>query len=165
VIYHHALRNALLPIVTIIGLQFGTLLGGAVITETVFAWPGIGRLLIDAIGFRDYPVIQGTVLVIAAGFVLTNLVVDVPTATSTRALSTTRKASRWHPNQTHSLTKPAGKGPPSAGPAWLRRLRRNPMAMIGLLIVLVSFSSGCRTGGLRRMITTWPTFRWRAKPQ
>jgi peptide/nickel transport system permease protein len=77
VIYHHALRNALLPIITIIGLQFGTLLGGAVITETVFAWPGIGRLLIDAIGFRDYPVIQGTVLVIAAGFVLTNLVVDV----------------------------------------------------------------------------------------
>jgi peptide/nickel transport system permease protein len=77
VIYRHALRNAMLPIITIIGLQFGTLLGGAVITETVFAWPGIGRLLIDAIGFRDYPVIQGTVLVIAAGFVLTNLVVDV----------------------------------------------------------------------------------------
>jgi peptide/nickel transport system permease protein len=77
VIYRHALRNALLPIITIIGLQFGTLLGGAVITETVFAWPGIGRLLVDAIGFRDYPVIQGAVLVIAAGFVLTNLVVDV----------------------------------------------------------------------------------------
>lgn len=77
VVYLHALRNALLPIVTIIGLQFGTLLGGAVITETVFAWPGIGRLLVDAIGFRDYPVIQGSVLVIAAGFVLTNLVVDI----------------------------------------------------------------------------------------
>jgi peptide/nickel transport system permease protein len=77
VIYKHALRNAMLPIITIIGLQFGTLLGGAVITETVFAWPGIGRLLVDAIGFRDYPVIQGAVLVIAAGFVLTNLVVDV----------------------------------------------------------------------------------------
>lgn len=77
VIYRHALRNAMLPIITIIGLQFGTLLGGAVITETVFAWPGIGRLLVDSIGYRDYPVIQGTVLVIAAGFVLTNLVVDV----------------------------------------------------------------------------------------
>jgi peptide/nickel transport system permease protein len=77
VIYHHALRNALLPIVTIIGLQFGTLIGGAVITETVFAWPGIGRLLVDAIGFRDYPIIQGTVLIIAVGFVLTNLLVDV----------------------------------------------------------------------------------------
>ena len=76
VIYRHALRNALLPIVTIIGLQFGTLLGGAVLTETVFAWPGIGRLLVDAIGFRDYPVIQGTVLTIAIGFVLTNLIVD-----------------------------------------------------------------------------------------
>lgn len=77
VIYHHALRNALLPIVTIIGLQFGTLLGGAVLTETVFAWPGIGRLLVDAIGFRDYPIIQGTVMIIAIGFVLTNLFVDI----------------------------------------------------------------------------------------
>jgi peptide/nickel transport system permease protein len=77
VIYGHALRNAMLPIVTIIGLQFGTLLGGAVLTETVFSWPGIGRLLVDAIGFRDYPIIQGTVLVIAVGFVLTNLIVDV----------------------------------------------------------------------------------------
>lgn len=77
VVYTHALRNALLPIVTIIGLQFGTLLGGAVITETVFAWPGIGRLLVDAISYRDYPIIQGTVLVIALGFVLTNLVVDI----------------------------------------------------------------------------------------
>jgi peptide/nickel transport system permease protein len=77
VIYRHALRNALLPIVTIVGLQFGTLIGGAVLTETVFAWPGIGRLLVDAIGFRDYPVIQATVIVIATGFVLTNLVVDI----------------------------------------------------------------------------------------
>jgi ABC-type dipeptide/oligopeptide/nickel transport system permease component len=77
VVYHHALSNALLPIVTIVGLQFGTLLGGAVLTETVFAWPGIGRLLVDAIGFRDYPIIQGTVLVITAGFVLTNLIVDI----------------------------------------------------------------------------------------
>jgi peptide/nickel transport system permease protein len=77
VIYKHALRNAMLPIVTILGLQFGTLIGGAVITETVFAWPGIGRLLIDAISFRDYPVIQASVLVITVGFVLTNLIVDV----------------------------------------------------------------------------------------
>jgi peptide/nickel transport system permease protein len=77
VIYKHALRNALVPIVTIIGLQFGTLLGGAVLTETVFAWPGIGKLLIDAISFRDYPIIQGTVLVITVGFVLVNLLVDV----------------------------------------------------------------------------------------
>jgi peptide/nickel transport system permease protein len=77
VIYRHALRNAWLPIVTILGLQFGTLLGGAVITETVFAWPGIGRLLVESIGFRDYPVIQGAILVITVGFVLTNLLVDV----------------------------------------------------------------------------------------
>jgi peptide/nickel transport system permease protein len=77
VIYRHGLRNALIPIVTVIGLQFGTLLGGAVLTETVFAWPGIGRLLVDAIGYRDYPVIQGTVLVITIGFVAVNLLVDV----------------------------------------------------------------------------------------
>jgi len=77
VIYRHAFRNALIPIVTVIGLQFGTLLGGAVLTETVFAWPGIGRLLVEAIGFRDYPVIQGAILVITVGFVLTNLLVDV----------------------------------------------------------------------------------------
>jgi len=77
VVYNHALRNALLPIVTIVGLQFGTLIGGAVLTETVFAWPGIGRLLVDAIGYRDYPIIQGTVMVITLGFVLTNLIVDI----------------------------------------------------------------------------------------
>jgi peptide/nickel transport system permease protein len=77
VISRHGLRNALIPIVTVIGLQFGTLLGGAVLTETVFAWPGIGRLLVDAIGYRDYPVIQGTVLVITIGFVAVNLLVDV----------------------------------------------------------------------------------------
>jgi peptide/nickel transport system permease protein len=77
VIYRHGLRNALIPIVTVIGLQFGTLLGGAVLTETVFAWPGIGRLLVDAIGYRDYPVIQGTVLVITIGFVAVNLLVDI----------------------------------------------------------------------------------------
>jgi peptide/nickel transport system permease protein len=77
VIYGHGLRNALIPIVTVIGLQFGTLMGGAVLTETVFAWPGIGRLLVDSIGYRDYPMIQGTVLVITVGFVMVNILVDV----------------------------------------------------------------------------------------
>lgn len=77
VIYRHALRNALLPIVTIIGLQFGTLLGGAVITETVFSWPGVGRGLIEAIRNRDYAVVQGFVLVITIGFVFINLLVDI----------------------------------------------------------------------------------------
>lgn len=77
VVYNHGLRNALIPIVTVIGLQFGTLLGGAVLTETVFAWPGIGRLLVDSISYRDYPMIQGTVLVITVGFVLVNILVDV----------------------------------------------------------------------------------------
>ena len=77
VIFHHALRNALLPIITVIGLQFGALLGGAVVTETVFAWPGVGRLLVDSIFFRDYPVVQGLVLMFGTTFVLINLLVDV----------------------------------------------------------------------------------------
>jgi peptide/nickel transport system permease protein len=77
VIYGHALRNALLPIVTVVGHQFGTLLGGAVLTETVFGWPGMGQLLVDAIAARDYPVVQGIVLTFSALFILVNLAVDV----------------------------------------------------------------------------------------
>ncbi len=77
VIYRHALKNALIPVVTIMGLQFGILLGGAVLTETVFAWPGIGRLLVDSILARDYPVVQGAVLLLAVVFVFINLAVDI----------------------------------------------------------------------------------------
>jgi peptide/nickel transport system permease protein len=77
IIFKHALKNALIPLVTILGLQFGILLGGAVLTETVFAWPGVGRLLVDSILARDYPVVQGVVLVLAASFVLINLLVDL----------------------------------------------------------------------------------------
>jgi ABC-type dipeptide/oligopeptide/nickel transport system permease component len=73
----HVLRNALLPIMTIIGLQTGLLLSGAVLTETVFAWPGIGTWLVDAIRNRDYPVLQGGILFIAIVFVLVNLLVDL----------------------------------------------------------------------------------------
>jgi peptide/nickel transport system permease protein len=77
VIYRHALKNALLPVLTVIGLQFGTLLGGAVLTETVFGWPGIGQLLVDSIFARDYPVVQGIVLSVAVMFIVVNLVVDL----------------------------------------------------------------------------------------
>lgn len=77
VIFKHAFRNALIPVITIVGLQFGNLLGGAIVTETVFAWPGIGRLVITAISQRDFPVVQGCVLVIAFLFAFTNLLVDV----------------------------------------------------------------------------------------
>lgn len=73
----HALRNAMLPIVTVIGLQFGGLLGGSVLTETVFAWPGIGRLVVDSIRAQDAPLVQGTVLFIAVVFIVINLLVDV----------------------------------------------------------------------------------------
>jgi peptide/nickel transport system permease protein len=77
VVLKHALRNALVPVVTVVGLQFGALLAGAVITETVFTWPGIGRLLVESIRARDYPVVQGSVLLIAVTFIVVNLVVDL----------------------------------------------------------------------------------------
>jgi ABC-type dipeptide/oligopeptide/nickel transport system permease component len=77
VIYGHALRNALIPVMTMIGLQFGRLLGGAVIVETVFARQGIGRLALEAVMWKDFPLVQGTVLFIAAIYVLVNLLVDI----------------------------------------------------------------------------------------
>ena len=73
----HAFRNSLIPIVTVLGLQFGAVLTGAVITETIFAWPGVGRLLIQSIGFRDYPLVQGCILLIAVTYVTMNLLTDL----------------------------------------------------------------------------------------
>jgi peptide/nickel transport system permease protein len=77
VVTRHALRNAAIPVVTVIGLNVGSLLGGAILTETIFAWPGVGRLVVDAIFARDYPLVQGAVLVIALIFVVVNLLVDL----------------------------------------------------------------------------------------
>ena len=77
VVYKHALKNAFIPVLTVIGLQTGLLLGGAVLTETIFGWPGIGRYIYEAIGFRDYPVIQSGILIVATIFVFINLIVDL----------------------------------------------------------------------------------------
>jgi peptide/nickel transport system permease protein len=77
VLFAHALRNALMPIVTVIGLQIGFLLGGAILTETIFSWPGLGRLVVNRILARDYPAVQGSVIVIACTFVVINLIVDI----------------------------------------------------------------------------------------
>jgi ABC-type dipeptide/oligopeptide/nickel transport system permease component len=77
VVYRHALRNCLLPVITIVGLELGSTLGGAVVTEMVFAWPGVGRLIVSAIFARDYPLVQAAVFVVAAMFVLVNLAVDL----------------------------------------------------------------------------------------
>jgi peptide/nickel transport system permease protein len=77
VVWHHALRNALVPVTTILGLQFGRLLGGAVITESVFSWPGVGRLIRDSIGNRDYAVVQASLLLLVVVFVVINLVTDI----------------------------------------------------------------------------------------
>jgi peptide/nickel transport system permease protein len=77
VILKHAIRNAAIPVVALIGLQVGTLLGGAIVTETIFSWPGVGRFLLEGVLARDYPVVQGTVLVVTALFALVNVAVDV----------------------------------------------------------------------------------------
>jgi peptide/nickel transport system permease protein len=77
VVAKHGLRNSIIPVITVVGIQFGTLLGGAIIVESVFAWPGIGRLLIDAVTARDFPLVQGIVLFVAAGVVVVNLLADV----------------------------------------------------------------------------------------
>ncbi|EHR69470.1 ABC-type dipeptide/oligopeptide/nickel transport system, permease component [Burkholderiales bacterium JOSHI_001] len=77
VVVVHALRNALVPVLTVMGLMVGTLLGGAVLTETLFSWPGLGKWLIDAIGRRDYPVVQGGILIVATLVIVVNLVVDL----------------------------------------------------------------------------------------
>jgi glutathione transport system permease protein len=77
VAWKHTLRNAMIPVITLTGLQFGFLLGGAVVVETVFSWPGLGRLLVDSVSFRDYPVIQAEIMLFSIEFVLINLAVDV----------------------------------------------------------------------------------------
>jgi ABC-type dipeptide/oligopeptide/nickel transport system permease component len=76
VLFRHALRNALIPILTILGLQFGSLLAGTIVTESIFSWPGIGRLAVQAIGARDYPLLQGCILLIAVSYVFVNLLTD-----------------------------------------------------------------------------------------
>lgn len=77
VVYKHALKNAFIPVLTVIGLQLGMLLGGAILTETIFSWPGIGRYIYEAIGYRDYPVIQSGILIVAFIFIMINLIVDI----------------------------------------------------------------------------------------
>jgi glutathione transport system permease protein len=77
VAWKHTLRNALIPVITLTGLQFGFLLGGAIVIETVFSWPGLGRLLVDSVSFRDYPVIQAEIMLFSLEFVLINLLVDL----------------------------------------------------------------------------------------
>ena len=77
VIFRHVLRNGLIPVVTVLGLQFGVLLAGAIITETIFSWPGLGRLTIDSINSRDYPMVQGCILMIALTYILANLLTDL----------------------------------------------------------------------------------------
>jgi ABC-type dipeptide/oligopeptide/nickel transport system permease component len=77
VLFRHAFPNALIPVITIVGLQFGSLLAGTIVTETIFSWPGIGRLAVQAIAARDYPLLQGCILIIALSYVAVNLLTDL----------------------------------------------------------------------------------------
>jgi peptide/nickel transport system permease protein len=77
VVYKHALRNAMIPVLTVVGLQFGALLAGAIVTEKIFSWPGIGRLTVDAISSRDYALVQGCILAIGLTYVAVNFLTDV----------------------------------------------------------------------------------------
>ncbi len=94
IVFRHELKNALIPIITVIGLQFGFLLGGAVLTESIFSIPGLGKFMVDSIKSRDYPVIQGGVLLIAATFIVVNLVVDILYAYVDPRIKATYKVSR-----------------------------------------------------------------------
>jgi peptide/nickel transport system permease protein len=77
VFFKHALRNAAIPVITLLGLQLGALLAGSIVTETIFAWPGLGRLIIQAINARDFPLLQGCVMTIALGYMIVNLLTDL----------------------------------------------------------------------------------------
>ena len=107
VVVKHGLRNALIPVVTMMGLQFGFLLGGSIVVEVVFNWPGLGRLLVDAVDMRDYPVIQALVLLFSLEFILINLSSTCSTASSIRRSAT----ADGHDRRTASLPSPRPPSP------------------------------------------------------
>ena len=130
VVWKHALKNAAIPIVTIVGIELGTLLGGAVITETIFAWPGVGRLSVQAIYNRDYPVVQAAVFLLASTFVIVNLVVDVlytyldPHQAAVRAVKATAATPTPGPGpDAVARASRMGDLQPAPGPASDRALR------------------------------------------
>ena len=135
VILRHGLRNALIPVVTLVGLQAGYLLGGAVVTETIFSWPGLGRLAVGAILSSDFPVAQGTILVLALGFILVNLVVDILYALLDprvqRAMTTAgpRRGRRARPGGLVAAPLGRPRGPRGGARPGRRRRGRGPRAL------------------------------------
>ena len=124
----HALRNALIPVVTTIGLQVGMLLAGAILTETIFSWPGVGKWMVDSISKRDYPAVQGGLLLIAAIVMRVNLIVDVLYASSIP--DSARPLRPWR-------TKPSGARPPRLLAEFWYYFRENRGAVLGLVIIVV----------------------------
>ena len=134
VVWKHALKNASIPIVTIVGIEFGTLLGGSVITETIFAWPGVGRLSVQAIFNRDYPVVQAAVFILASTFVFLNFLVDSPTPGSIRESGSADGAAQRH--RRRAAARPSAVEERQ----WLmtlKRLARRRTALFGLGVVVI----------------------------
>ena len=131
----HALRNAMIPIVTTVGLQFGFSLGGAVLVETVFSWPGIGRLLVDCIGLKDTPVVVACVLVLATMFTIINLCIDILYAFLDPRIRAQYKTAKEVMRMTGKV-KNKNKKKSQAAAVW-RRLKKNKMAVLGLIILAV----------------------------
>ena len=139
VIYRYALKNALLPVITVIGLQFGLLLSGAILTETVFSWPGIGRWIYISIGARDYPAVQGGIIFISTFFVLINLAVDILYSVINPKIPYAVSWRESFMESSETMDIPRIKEPGTTGQETWYNLKKNKGAMTGLGIIIVIF--------------------------
>ena len=154
----HALRNSLIVVTTIVGLQLGGLISGAVVTEQIFVLPGFGKLTIDAVFTRDYPMIQGVVLVTATAYIVINLLVDLLYS----VIDPRVRVGGCSPVSTIELvtvdSAAPGPRPSRSGVGPLRRLLRNPLAMTGLVVVVIAVLAALLAGlSSRRLRPTKPT--------
>ena len=134
----HGLRNAMIPVVTMMGLQFGFLLGGSIVVEKVFNWPGLGRLLVDSVEMRDYPVIQAEVLLFSLEFILINLVVDVLYAAINPAIRYKVRLLNWRRQAALNAMPGIRPGEIHTRHEFWRRFRRQPVAMgAGIFVLLL----------------------------
>jgi hypothetical protein len=150
VVFVHGLRNALIPVLTVVGLQVGTLLAGAVLTETIFSWPGIGKWLIEAIGARDYPVVQNGILLIACLVILVNFVVDILYGLPTHAsVISAEVMTMTTPTQAPAVDQSLLY--PSPYKEFWQAFSKNKGAVAGLLFMLLVCSARSSPRGSRRI--------------